>query len=179
MSNDSSHALSGTGGALAGRYLTFLLGRESYGIAVLSVREIICLPEITSVPQLPAHVKGVINLRCRVIPIIELRCRFNLAPIEATEWTCIVVVQIRSDSGVRSLVGLIVDAVEELVNVPAGKIESVPGFGGTIPADYMVGMAKVGKRVKTLLDVDRVVRGDTAAPATENACTARQNFSGL
>ena len=172
MSNDSLQAGNETGGALAGRYLTFVLGQESYGISVLTVREIIRLIEITSVPQLPAHVKGVINLRGKVIPIIDLRCRFNLAQIETTERTCIVVVQIRSESGARSLIGLIVDAVEEVANVTTNDVESVPNFGGKIRADYILGMAKIGKRVKTLLDVDRVVRGDSAAPATEVACAA-------
>ena len=172
MSNDSLHAGNETGGALAGRYLTFVLGQEAYGISVLTVREIIRLIEITSVPQLPAHVKGVINLRGKVIPIIDLRRKFNLAQIETTERTCIVVVQIRSDNGARSLVGLIVDAVEEVVNVSTNDVESVPNFGGGIRADYILGMAKIGKRVKTLLDVDRVVRGDSAALATDVACAA-------
>lgn len=172
MSNDSSHSVSETGGALAGRYLTFVLGHESYGIGVLTVREIIRLTEITAVPQLPAHVKGVINLRGKVIPIIDLRCKFNLAQIETTERTCIVVVQIRSDSGARSLVGLIVDAVEEVVNVSPNDVESTPNFGGKIHANYILGMAKIGKRVKTLLDVDRVVRGGPAAPASEVPCAA-------
>ena len=107
-----------------------------------------------------------------MIPIIDLRCRFNLAQIETTERTCIVVVQIRSESGARSLIGLIVDAVEEVANVTTNDVESVPNFGGKIRADYILGMAKIGKRVKTLLDVDRVVRGDSAAPATEVACAA-------
>ena len=172
MPNDSSHAVGETGGMLAGRYLTFVLGQESYGIGVLTVREIIRLTEITSVPQLPAHVKGVINLRGKVIPIIDLRCKFNLAQIETTDRTCIVVVQIRSDSGARSLAGLIVDAVEGVVDVPVNDVEGIPNFGGKIRADYIFGMAKVGKRVKMLLDVDRVVRGDSSVPDAEGACAA-------
>ena len=104
--------------ANASKYLTFVLGHESYGVSVLKVREIIRMLNITPVPKMPDYLKGVINLRGKVIPVIDLRMRFKLAVIETTERTCIIVMQIEHDSGVVSQVGLIVDAVEE---PPAGE----------------------------------------------------------
>lgn len=146
---------------LVGRYLTFQLGQESYGIAVMRVREIIRMTEVTSIPQLPSHIKGVINLRGKIIPILDLRCRFELSRIEDTERTCIVVVQVRSSRGGHCLTGLIVDAVEEVIQVSAGEVEKAPDFGGRLQADYILGMAKIKNRVKTLLDIDRVVMADS------------------
>lgn len=169
MANEPSLAGNDAGRGLAGRYLTFVLGQESYGIGVLAVREIIRMTGITLIPQLPAHIKGVINLRGKVIQVLDLRCLFKLGRTDNTERTCIVVVQTKSDSGSRSLVGLIVDAVEEVVNVSAGEAENAPDFGGKLRADYILGMAKVKNRVKTLLDIDRVVRADFVVAETLEA----------
>lgn len=160
MNTTTIDATNEAGTTLAGRYLTFQLGQESYGVAVMRVREIIRMTEITSVPQLPAHIKGVINLRGKVIPILDLRCRFALSRFEDTERTCIVVVQVRSSQGGHALSGLIVDAVEEVVQVSASEVEMPPDFGGRLHADYIRGMAKIKGRVKTLLDIDRVVSAD-------------------
>ena len=160
MNTTTNDGTNDAGKNLAGRYLTFQLGQESYGIAVMRVREIIRMTEITSVPQLPAHIKGVINLRGKVISILDLRCRFELSRIEDTERTCIVVVQVRSSRGGHALTGLIVDAVEEVVQVAAGEIENPPDFGGGLRADYIFGMARIKNRVKTLLDIDRVVSAE-------------------
>lgn len=146
---------------LVGRYLTFQLGQESYGIAVMRVREIIRMTEVTGVPQLPSHVKGVINLRGKIIPILDLRCRFELSRIEDTERTCIVVVQVRSTRGGHCLTGLVVDAVEEVVQVSAGEVETAPNFGGRLQAECIFGMAKIKGRIKALLDIDRVVMADS------------------
>jgi purine-binding chemotaxis protein CheW len=144
---------------VAGKYLTVALAGESYGIAVLKVREIIRLPKITPVPQMPAYVKGVINLRGRVIPIVDLRTKFGLAA-ECAERTCVVVVQLRAGEQVMSM-GLIVDSVDEVVNLAAADVEPAPDFGASVNTSYLLGMAKVKGRVMTLLDIDRVVAPET------------------
>ena len=154
--------------SLAGKYLTFRLGRESYGISVLRIREIIRNVEVTPVPQMPVYVKGVINLRGKIIPIVDLRRKFDLANIKDTEQTCIVVVQIRQSAGVNALMGLLVDAVEEVVNFAATDIEETPNFGGSLDTEYILGMAKVRGLVKTLLDIDSVVAADAIARAAHS-----------
>jgi purine-binding chemotaxis protein CheW len=145
-----------TGPITAGKYLTVVLDHESYGIAVLKVREIIRLQKITTVPQMPDFVKGVINLRGRVIPVVDLRVKFGLKA-EFTERTCIVVVQVRLSEERTVHMGLIVDAVEEVANLTGAEIEPTPDFGTKIDTSYLLGMAKVKGQVKTLLDIDRVV----------------------
>ncbi|HET7537887.1 MAG TPA: chemotaxis protein CheW [Candidatus Didemnitutus sp.] len=144
----------------AGKYLTVVLDNEAYGIAVLKVREIIRMQKITPVPQMPEFVKGVINLRGRVIPIVDLRVKFGLKS-EFTERTCIVVVQVRLPSEQVVQMGLIVDSVEEVVNLPTEEIEPTPEFGTRVDTSYLLGMAKVKGQVKTLLDIDRVVAPET------------------
>lgn len=145
---------------LAGKYLTFNLQRESYGIDVLKVREIIRLDKITTVPQMPAYVCGVINLRGKIIPVINLRLRFGFPDTQHTEQTCIVVVLVKLPGGTSSQMGLVVDGVEEVVNFAAADIEQTPDFGANISTDCILGMAKVKGIVKTLLDIDRVLSGD-------------------
>ena len=142
--------------ARAGKYLTFHLGSEEFGVRVLQVREIMGLQDITAVPQTPAHVKGVINLRGKVIPVLCLRTRFGLEAIAYTARTCIIVVQVRGEAGPLH-VGLIVDAVSEVLNVTTPEIEDTPDFGGGLPTPYLLGMAKVKDKVKILLDIDEVV----------------------
>ncbi|MBI3885887.1 MAG: purine-binding chemotaxis protein CheW [Opitutae bacterium] len=144
----------------AGKYLTVLLDREAYGIAVLKVREIIRMQKITPVPQMPGFVKGVINLRGHVIPVIDLRLKFGLKA-ELTERTCIIVVQVAMPSGAVVQMGLVVDSVEEVVPIPGGDIEPTPDFGTKIDTAYLLGMAKVKGQVQTLLDIDRVVAAET------------------
>jgi purine-binding chemotaxis protein CheW len=146
--------------SLAGKYLTVVLENEAYGIAVLKVREIIRMQKITPVPQMPAFVKGVINLRGRVIPVIDLRVKFGVAA-EFAERTCIVVVQVKLPTAQTVQMGLIVDSVEEVVTLAANEIEPTPDFGTTVSTEYLLGMAKVKGAVKTLLDIDRVVAPDT------------------
>ncbi len=142
---------------LAGKHLTFVLGREHYGVSVLKVREIIRLCDITPVPQMPDYIKGVLNLRGKIIPVADLRIKFRLASTANTELTCIVVVQISLADQSSTLMGLIVDAVEEVANLTAADIEPMPDFGGDVQADYILGMAKVKGQVKALLDIDAVV----------------------
>jgi purine-binding chemotaxis protein CheW len=146
--------------SLAGKYLTVVLENEAYGIAVLKVREIIRMQKITPVPQMPGFVKGVINLRGRVIPVVDLRVKFGVKA-EFAERTCIVVVQVKLPTEQIVQMGLIVDSVEEVVTLAANEIEPTPDFGARISTEYLLGMAKVKGAVKTLLDIDRVVAPDT------------------
>jgi purine-binding chemotaxis protein CheW len=164
----STATLASPTAGLAGKYLTVVLDNEAYGIAVLKVREIIRLQKITPVPQMPGFVKGVINLRGRVIPVIDLRVKFGLKA-EFAERTCIVVVQVAVSSEQTVQMGLIVDSVEEVVNLTAGEIEPTPEFGTRIDTSYLLGMAKVKGQVKTLLDLDRVVAPETVRALAQTA----------
>jgi len=146
---------------VAGKYLTFTLQRESYGIDVLKVREIIRLTTITPVPQMPAHIRGVINLRGKIIPVMDLRVRFEFPSAANTEQTCIIVVQVKLPDGKNTAMGLVVDGVEEVINLGAADIEATPDFGGQICTDYIIGIAKVKGAVKALLDIDGIVGADT------------------
>jgi len=142
--------------AKPGRYLTFKLGRESYGLPVLGVREIIRLCPITPVPRMPEYIKGVINLRGKVIPILDLRAKFQLTSEGYGERACIVVVQVGAAPAMVVLMGAIVDSVEEVVNLSEAELEPTPDFGGSPNTDYILGMATVQGGVTTLLDLDKV-----------------------
>jgi purine-binding chemotaxis protein CheW len=157
MSNPTESAAAAN---LSGKYLTVVLDNEAYGIGVLKVREIIRMQKITPVPQMPGFVKGVINLRGRVIPVVDLRVKFGLKA-EFAERTCIVVVQVKLPSEQIVQMGLIVDSVEEVVTLANEEIEPTPDFGTKIDTTYLLGMAKVKGQVKTLLDIDRVVAPET------------------
>lgn len=158
--NTSNSPVANTMTNLAGKYLTVVLENEAYGLNVLKIREIIRVQKITPVPQMPAFVKGVINLRGRVIPIVDLRVKFGLQA-GFTERTCIVVVQVKLAADQLVQMGLIVDSVEEVVNLTAAEIEPTPEFGARLDTSYLLGMAKVKGQVKTLLDLDRVVAPET------------------
>jgi purine-binding chemotaxis protein CheW len=162
MATDERGAVGGfNAAALAGKYLTFSLGNEEYGLPVLKVREIIKVMDITPVPQVPAHVKGVVNLRGKVIPVIDLRAKFGLPSAEYTDRTCIVVVDVAMAKE-RVMLGVIVDAVSEVLNVAAAEIDQPPSFGERVVTDYMLGLAKVKGTVKILLDLDCVLRSEGA-----------------
>jgi purine-binding chemotaxis protein CheW len=148
-------AVSTLPGSHAGKYLTVAIDNEIYGIAVLKVREIIRLQKVTPVPQMPAFVKGVINLRGRVIPIVDLRLRFGMKA-EITERTCIVVVQVTTSDRCM-LMGVIVDSVEEVTNLTGEQIEETPDFGVRIDTAHLLGMAKTNGRVLMLLEIDKVI----------------------
>lgn len=148
-----------------GKYLTFLTGGEGYGLPVLKVREIMKVMEITSVPQVPAYVRGVINLRGKVIPVVDLRLKFGMPACDATDQTCIIVVEAAAADR-KAMMGLLVDGVSEVLNIQAAEIEQPPAFGDSVRTDHMQGVAKVKGTVKILLDIDRVLTGtefDTAA----------------
>ena len=144
---------------LAGKYLTFALSGEEYGLPVLEVREIIKMMSITAVPQVPGHVRGVINLRGKVIPVIDLRLKFGFASQDYTERTCIIVVEVKVSAG-AVMMGIIVDHVSEVLNIAAEEIEQTPDFGEQVETSYMKGVAKVKGKVKILLDLDRVLGAD-------------------
>lgn len=144
----------------AGKYLTFILGREEFAIRVLKVREIMGIQDVTGVPRTPAYVKGVINLRGRVIPVVDLRLKFGLPEAEYTQRTCIIVVQVQA--GTVSLhTGIVVDEVSEVLNLAGGDIEDTPDFGQGAAGGTacLLGMAKVKGKVKILLDIDQVLGG--------------------
>ena len=150
-----------TAGKLAGKYLTFKLQAESYGIDVLKVREIIRRTTITLVPQMPAHIRGVINLRGKIIPVMDLRVRFEFTTAAKDDETCIIVVQVKLPDGKSTQMGMVVDGVEEVINIAENDIEETPNFGEQICTDYIIGIAKVKGAVKSLLDIDGVVGADT------------------
>jgi purine-binding chemotaxis protein CheW len=145
----------------AGSYLTFTLGEESYGFPVLNVREIIRLCPITPVPRMPAHVKGVINLRGTVIAVFDLRAKFQLATTRYGDRTCIIVVQVAAPSGGSILMGAIVDTVEEVVRLTAAEIEATPDFGGAPDTQYILGLATIQGTVKALLNIDKIFLEDS------------------
>jgi purine-binding chemotaxis protein CheW len=139
-----------------GKYLVFHLGREEFGIQVLKVREIMGIQDITAVPQTPAYVKGVINLRGKVIPVVDLRLKFGLPELEYSQRTCIIVVQVLADAG-PMLMGIVVDGVAEVLNLADADIEDTPSFGEEVTTSYLLGLAKIKGRVKILLDIDQVL----------------------
>lgn len=139
-----------------GKFLGFELAGEHYGLEILKVREIIGMMDITPLPQLPPHVKGVINLRGKVIPVIDLRLKFGLEAADYHERTCIIVVEAKGASG-PVLMGIVVDTVSEVMSVEAADVESAPDLGLRLDADYIMGLAKQKNGVKILLDIDRVL----------------------
>ena len=138
-----------------GKYLTFVLCGEEYGIEILKVREIIGIMNITPVPQTPGHIKGVINLRGKVIPVIDLRSKFGFEEISHTKETCIIVVEVRN-----ILTGIIVDTVSEVLDVNGEELEASPRFGNDVNTEMFLGMAKIKDKVKILLDIDKVLGTD-------------------
>jgi purine-binding chemotaxis protein CheW len=153
---------------LGGKFLTFGLGEEEFGVQILKVREIIGLMEITAVPQMPSYVKGVINLRGKVIPVMSLRLKFGLPEVADTEQTCVIVVDVGRD------VGIVVDHVSEVADISDADIEPAPAVGYGTSTQFILGMGKVNDAVKILLDIDSVVdRAELeqidGAPATAEA----------
>ena len=144
-----------------GKYLTFSLGAEEYGLGILKIKEIIGMMPITALPQAPEYLRGVINLRGKVIPIVDLRKKFAMPEQEATERTCIIVVEV-AGQGTPCLTGLVVDAVSEVLNIKNEQIEAYSALG-EIHSGTVLGLAKVESGVKILLDIDRVINSETSA----------------
>jgi purine-binding chemotaxis protein CheW len=142
-----------------GKYLTFALAQEEFGLEILKVREIIGYIDVTAVPQMPRHVKGVVNLRGQVIPVIDLRAKFGMETTEVTSKTCIIVVEI-TQGGRTFSTGITVDRVQEVLDISADNIEEAPQFGSSVDTSFILGIAKIGSTVKILLDIDRVLGGE-------------------
>lgn len=145
--------------AQPGKYLTFRLAGVVYGVPVLSVREIIRLLPVTPVASMPAHVRGVINLRGKVIPLVDLRTRFGLAATPDDDRTCIIVAQVAAGGGSRAY-GVVVEGVEEVVTLKADDIQPTPDFGGAVDVRFITGIAVSAPRLTTLLDLDRIAAAD-------------------
>lgn len=151
-----------------GKYLTFTLADEDYGIEILKVKEIIGMMPITTLPQTPDFVKGVVNLRGKVIPVVDLRLKFGMTCPDYTERTCIIVVEISGPSG-STMMGIVVDSVSEVVQIRGDDIEETPKFGAKLDTEYILGMAKTEGHVKILLDIDRVLTADELSLALKAA----------
>jgi purine-binding chemotaxis protein CheW len=163
----ATQAASGTRHELGGKYLTFELGGEVYGLEILKVREIIGLMEITAVPRTPVFVKGVINLRGKVIPVIDLRLKFAMEEAKHTAETCVIVVNVGEVE-----MGIIVDRVSEVLDIASEEIENTPAFGASVNTDFILGMGKVGGKVTILLDIEKVMAGgdmEAVASAAKSA----------
>ena len=143
------------------KYLTFTLDDEDYGIGLLKVREIIGIMDITPLPHTPPYVKGIINLRGRIIPVVDLRQKFGLEWTEYTQRTCIIVVEVSSRSGPMQI-GVVVDFVSEVLPIQAADIDPPPSIGGSVYTRYIQGIGKVKGRVKILLEIDQVLAGEAA-----------------
>ena len=153
--------------------LTFRLAREEFAIQVLRVREIMGLQDITAVPQTPHYMKGVINLRGKIVPVVDLRAKFGFPEVEATPATCIIVVQLQSSRD-TVLMGLLVDAASEVLNFVPGDIENTPDFGQGVSTPYLLGIAKMKGAVKMLLNIDEVLSSSevkTVWSPSFNRCT--------
>ena len=150
------------------KFLTFCLGQEEYGVEILRVREIIGIIGITPLPQMPEYVKGVINLRGKIIPVIELRTKFALPSVEYTEATCVIVVEVSEDNDSDHFqMGVIVDSVSEVLDIDRDDIEPAPRFGSALKTEYILGMGKVSdedqEKVIILLDIDKVMTQEDLA----------------
>jgi purine-binding chemotaxis protein CheW len=150
----------------AQRYLTFRLGETCYAIGILKVQEIIGLMRITPVPGTPAHVRGVINLRGRVIPVVDLRTRFGMADASDTDRTCIVITQVEGSRGSATM-GVVVEDVAEVVDLPPDVVEDVPEFGVDVRTEYLTGVARLSESVILLLDIDAVLSREEAEMVEE------------
>ncbi len=157
-----------------GKYLTFRLQKEEYGLEILKVREIIGLMDVTSVPQMPEYVAGVINLRGKVIPVVDLRLKFGMPHEDFTEETCIIVVDVVSDAGTNAQVGIIVDTVCEVLDIQGEDIEPAPEFAASVDTRFILGMGKVEEAVKILLDIDKVLTVDEISSLAAEGADAAQ-----
>ncbi|MBI1382406.1 MAG: chemotaxis protein CheW [Planctomycetaceae bacterium] len=156
----------------AGKYLTFRLGAEEYGIQILRVREIIGLMDVTPVPRAPAHLCGVINLRGRIIPIVDLRTKFGMAQFEPGPESCIIVLDVTFEGAIHHM-GILVDGVCEVLNIPEGEIAPPPPLGRGIDSRYLLAIAKSKGSVKLLLDVEYALEVSEALVAADRDVVAR------
>lgn len=150
-----------------GKHLTFPLGKESYGIPILQVREIIEMMEITEVPKTPEHIKGVINLRGKIIPIMDLRLKFNMETVDYTERTCIIVVEVNINE-IKRPMGIVVDTVSEVVSIKEDDIEAALDYGAKADGDFLTGMGKIKDKVIMLLNVEKVLNSEEMISILDN-----------
>ena len=156
----------------AGKYLTFYLAEEEYGLEILKVREIIGTMDITAVPRTPQFVKGVINLRGKVIPVVDLRLKVGMAEAERTDQTCIIVVDIGEVE-----MGIIVDRVSEVLNIAGHDIEDAPSFGAQVETDFILGLGKVNEKVTILLDISKLLSHSDVVAVQQSDAVARSDSS--
>jgi purine-binding chemotaxis protein CheW len=142
------------------QYLTFALGDGEYAVEILKVQEIRGYSAITPIPNTPAYIKGVMNLRGTIVPVVDLRAKLEMAAVAYTPFTVIIVVAV----GTR-VMGVVVDAVSDVLNIPAADVQPTPDFGGAVDAEFITGLAKAGDKLVVLLDLDRVLGAETAALA--------------
>ncbi len=172
--NEVLNKASTTGESKAGKYLTFSLAEEEYGLEILKVREIIGLMDITKVPQTPQYIRGVINLRGKVIPVLELRSKFLMESKEDTQETCIIVVDVAMNQSSIQM-GILVDSVSEVLDIHQSQIEEPPNFGGSVDTNFILGMGKIKNKVKILLDIDKVL-GDVDLSTISNSDNSEDNI---
>ncbi len=156
---DEQGTMTDTGEALAGKYLTFFLDRETFGLEILKVQEIIGMQEITKIPRTPPYVKGVINLRGKVIPVVDLRLKFGLEEQAFSRKTCIIMVQVKRGEAYL-IMGIIVDEVSEVIDIQGEQIEKAPALGSQVDSGFILGMAKIESSVKILLDIDMILSAE-------------------
>lgn len=154
--------------AQSGKYITFTLANEDYGLYILSVKEIIGMMKVTKVPKTPDFVRGVINLRGKIHPVIDLRKRFNLEMKDDDERTPIIIVEVRQANTVQ-FIGIVVDSVSEVINVEKADIEKSPAFGQSMDTSFILGLAKINNRVVTLLDIDQILSNEHLVVVSELA----------
>lgn len=141
------------------QYLTFMLGGEVFAIGILAIKEIIEYGNLTEVPMMPDYIRGVINLRGSVVPVVDLSARFGRKGTELTRRTCIVIIEVASEQE-KQVIGVVVDAVNEVLEIPADQIEPPPAFGAKIRTDFIRGMGKVGGKFVIIMNVDNVLSID-------------------
>ena len=154
------------------QYLTFLLGGEMFAVGILNVKEIIEYGNLTQIPLMPSFIRGVINLRGAVVPVIDLAARFGGAASTPGRRSCIVIVEVAGDDGARHDIGVLVDAVSEVLDIPPAEIEPPPSFGAQIRADFIFGMGKVGGKFVIILCIDKVLSVEEIAELTSSAVDA-------
>ena len=160
-------ALVETSNVLAGKYLSFSVGVEEYGIPIRKVIEILSMMDITHIPHTPEFVKGVINLRGRIIPVLDLRLKFGLEALPYNERTCIIVVDVDTTKG-KTLMSVAVDFVSEVIDVSSDEISEAPDFGSTVNTDYILGIAKIQNKIKILLSIEKVIGDSGVVEIVEN-----------
>lgn len=147
-----------------GQYLTFTLGKEMFAIGILNIREILEYGMLTAVPMMPEFIRGVINLRGAVVPVVDLSARFGGKPSDITKRTCIVIIEVTTEDGQQDI-GVVVDTVSEVLEIPDSEIEPAPAFGARIRTDFIAGMGKVEGKFVIILEVDRVLSTEELAMA--------------